>query len=400
MTSALLFAAVLTLAAGPEVDVATLDGSTVKGELRSVAGTTLVLGVPDGERTVALDQVLTVGFPSPTPSPPPAPAKSVRVLFADGGWLACRDVGRTQRRATLTLPDGQTVELPLASIRAIRFQPDDAAIDEKWKELVEKPTPKDLLVVRNADVLDRLEGSVGKIEPQTLTFFVGDSEVPIPRDKPKLFGLVFSSAEKSPVVVQCTARLLGGDRLPLTAVAISEQSLRATLAGGGTLTLPLAAVASLDFGGGKVTPLASLEPKQQEHTPFFDGSVFAVHRNRNDEGEPIRLAGQSFATGLVIHSKTRIVYRLSGDYRRFVATAGIEETVAGLDEQGLPRADLELTISADGRELLRRRVTGIDEPFPLDLDVTGARELTILVDFGENLDISDHLALGDARLIK
>ena len=74
--------------------------------------------------------------------------------------------------------------------------------------------------------------------------------------------------------------------------------------------------------------------------------------------------------------------------------------VRRLYEDGFNRGDLDLVISADGKELFRRNVKGSDPPIPLDLDVTGARELTIFVDFAGDWDISDHLALGNARLIK
>jgi hypothetical protein len=45
-------------------------------------------------------------------------------------------------------------------------------------------------------------------------------------------------------------------------------------------------------------------------------------------------------------------------------------------------------------------VTGRDKAFPVDLDITGVKRLKILVDFGEEMDIADHLNLCDARLTK
>jgi hypothetical protein len=45
-------------------------------------------------------------------------------------------------------------------------------------------------------------------------------------------------------------------------------------------------------------------------------------------------------------------------------------------------------------------VTGREQAFPIELSVAGVRRLKILVDFGEQMDIADHLNLCDARLTK
>mgnify|MGYP003493769952 CR=1 FL=1 len=65
-----------------------------------------------------------------------------------------------------------------------------------------------------------------------------------------------------------------------------------------------------------------------------------------------------------------------------------------------PRGDVHVVIQGDGKTLLETDVKGSDNPQPVDLDVSGIRDLDILVDFGADLDISDHLDLCDAKVIK
>jgi len=105
------------------------------------------------------------------------------------------------------------------------------------------------------------------------------------------------------------------------------------------------------------------------------------------------VGGQRFARGLALHSKTRLVYSLAGRHRRFQAWMGIDALVGR-------RGNVHVVISADGKTLLETDVKGTDKPRLVDLDVTGKRELQILVDFGGDLDIADHLDLADARLIR
>jgi hypothetical protein len=72
----------------------------------------------------------------------------------------------------------------------------------------------------------------------------------------------------------------------------------------------------------------------------------------------------------------------------------------GIDALVGRRGNVRVVISADGKPLLETDVRGIDKPRLVDLDVSGRRELQILVDFGKDLDIADHLDLADARLIR
>ncbi len=107
----------------------------------------------------------------------------------------------------------------------------------------------------------------------------------------------------------------------------------------------------------------------------------------------MRLDGVQYERGIALHSRTVAVYRLSGPYRRFQAIAGIDDRVR-------PRGNVRLIISGDGRELLAKTIAGTDAPLEIDVDLTGVRRLTIEVDFGEDLDVADHLDLCEARIVK
>jgi hypothetical protein len=61
---------------------------------------------------------------------------------------------------------------------------------------------------------------------------------------------------------------------------------------------------------------------------------------------------------------------------------------------------VELVVSADDQELFRQVIRGDQPPVMLDLDVQNANRLKILVDFGQGLDVADHLNLCNAKVIK
>ena len=65
-----------------------------------------------------------------------------------------------------------------------------------------------------------------------------------------------------------------------------------------------------------------------------------------------------------------------------------------------PSGAVQVEIKADGRTLWQSAVRAGDKPRPIDVDLTGAKRLQIVVDYGDNLDVGDELVLGDLRLVK
>ena len=379
-------------------NVSTLDGNTTSGMVAAIADGSVSLEANGKTAKFPFGTILEVRFEPSATSPSSTDKAPVAVQLADGSRLSCRQVtldGRTLVSDTIAAGKLQT---PWTAVRAVRFRELEPAIADKWKELTETAPERDLLIVRNGDVLDRLEGTISALDETTLTFLVGDTRVPIDRSKPKLFAVIPGRARPTEAKPLGELRFRNGDALTFRGLELQGENLAVHPLTGNPISVPLEQAAALDFGQGKVTFLSQIDPREKEHASYFGtefDSVFDVRVDHSDAGPqtPIRIDRQPYQRGLVIHSQTKLTYRLNGDYRRFVAVAGIEQLVR-------PQGRVTLTISADGKELFNRTISGEDAPIPLDLDVSDVRELMIFVGFGGDLDDGDHLALGDARLIK
>jgi hypothetical protein len=88
-----------------------------------------------------------------------------------------------------------------------------------------------------------------------------------------------------------------------------------------------------------------------------------------------------------------LTFDIRGEYDVLAATIGIDAETEG-------RGDCMFVVRGDGRELYRQRVRGSDEPRDIQLDVKRVRKLTLLVEPGAELDLSDHADWCDARLIR
>ncbi len=111
------------------------------------------------------------------------------------------------------------------------------------------------------------------------------------------------------------------------------------------------------------------------------------------DGGPLTLAGTVYDKGLGTHAAGEIVVELGGEYRRFTAEVGVDDEVGA-------KGTVAFEVLGDGRTLLTTGVLdGADPAFPVDMDVTGVRQLTLRVlDGGDGVD-SDHADWADARLV-
>ena len=105
------------------------------------------------------------------------------------------------------------------------------------------------------------------------------------------------------------------------------------------------------------------------------------------------MGGQTFTKGIGVHSRTELTFALGGSYEKFVATIGLDDSIR-------PRGSVEFRVLGDGNVLYDSGVlTGEDEPRNVIVDVSKVDTLTLVVDYGPDLDLCDHADWGAARLL-
>ncbi|MHC4094159.1 MAG: NPCBM/NEW2 domain-containing protein, partial [Planctomycetota bacterium] len=83
-----------------------------------------------------------------------------------------------------------------------------------------------------------------------------------------------------------------------------------------------------------------------------------------------------------------------GQFERFCATIGIDDSVR-------PRGNVVFRASGDDNVLFDSGlIGGSDEPQDIRLAVQGVSELTLMVDYGEQMDLADHADWAAARVIR
>lgn len=383
------------IAAPPQVELSTLSGQQLSGELTALDDSSLTLTKADGPVKLPLDDLLGVRFTSEASSKP-VQRDSLQVLLRDGSNFHSAKITATGRTATFSSPRLGDFTVPRPAVLGMRFDA-DRQVDDAWDKLLKRERKRDFLVIKKKGdvvVLDFLEGIVLSVGDEEVKFLLAGDEIPVPRAK--VFGVIYADRETETPKPLCEISLHHSGKLLASKLQWTGSEAKATLSAGGDVTIAATEIQNLDFSQGKIRFLSQMEPRETKYTPFFDVE-FKYQRDKNLDGDPLRLGSKTYSRGLCIHSRTSLVYRINTDYRRLQAVVGIDHAVA---MKGL--GDVHLVISDRDKKkvLFEADVKGTDDPQVIDVDVSQVRDLEILVDFGGDLDISDWLNLADARVTK
>ncbi len=399
MTPAIFVIVAGLLSAPPAIQVQTLSGRPVEGELVKLDEHQLTLNGRSGEETLLVEELMNAQFTGAKPQDTQLP---VQIGLTDGSALVGSSLISDGKQITFGSGSDQEIKIPAGAVRSVQFVPLDDAASARWNELLEQGPAADLIAVRKKDAAATtfLEGVIGQVTPETVDFRLDGDTIPVKRDRVQ--GLIYYRKQESlPADPLCVVSDRFGGRLSAKQCSLAESQLNIVTVAGVKLALPLDQVASIDFSSGKITYLSDLTAQSFEWSPYLSAAnppasvaeFYGLRRDRGRTSAALMLGGKSYSKGLALTSRSEVRYKLPAGSRSFQAIVGIDDSCGD-------RGDVVLTIRGDDRELLQSTITGKDEPQPIDLDVQGIRQLTILVDFGEEMDIADYLNMADARVTK
>lgn len=117
------------------------------------------------------------------------------------------------------------------------------------------------------------------------------------------------------------------------------------------------------------------------------------HADTSMGNNALRVGGVGYARGLGTHADSQFHIDLKSSAVRFTAMPGIDDEVRGNS------ASLRFTIIGDGQVLWRSPVLiSGRQPKPVDLDLTGVKHLSLLVDRVDGSDFYDHADWAEAKL--
>jgi len=394
--SFLLLCVALTTAHADDVsgvNIVRVDGRAVKGRLIDLTPDSLTWATPNAQR-IPLDDVLRIEMrPSHSRR---LPRQSVLYL-ANGDRLHVSPSvsdGESITASWPAFPGWKTVSIPLETVRAMRLQPPTQADTKNRlrKRLLEKTANTDLLLLANGD---EVTGELQSFSEKNFAIETNAAQSFLPRNG--VIGVRFNSelvGFPNPKGKRTLVSLTDGSRVTVDTINLKSNVFTARAVFGPTLTIPLSAVASLRLFDRRAVYLSDLKPVSTNQTPFL--SLKRPPRNdRNVLGGPLMLRGVEFPKGLGMHSRTESEYDLTAGFSSFQATIG-------LDDAAKNGGHIIYAVELDGKRVFTSTpVTGGQAAHTLKpIDVSTAKRLKLIVDFGQGGDIRDYANWCDAVLIR
>lgn len=387
------------------VSVQTVQQRRLQGDLAAFAlNRGMVLKTSDSkESEIDIEQVVRLEFVREYLSPNDSRDDRVAIHMRNGDLLfGALQTGHTPERLTLSVPPLGTLNVPLESVAAIRWpgagQPDVAReVKHTTRSSANPQRPaalslEDIVTLTNGD---QVKGFIDSISATNIAIESAGSQrrlgVSLVRDIQ--FAASGDEREQRLPSKYAVISLAGGHRLSVTAARLDDEIIRANWMPAGDVDIPLSRILSLDVFGGRWQWLSQLEPVSYEHTPAIS-LHWDFQRDRNVLGKPMTIAGEHFARGIGVHSRSVLTYELAGGYREFV-------TSLGLDDSAGPLADVDVAIRIGGRPVYRKEHLKSGQlEGPLRFPLNGAKRLELIVNFGANGDVQDRFNWADSALIR
>jgi hypothetical protein len=288
--------------------------------------------------------------------------------------------------------------IPLTAVSVVWLAPPDLAGKPELflRRLAQQERTQDILLRTNGD---KIEGTFKGLKDQVFRIEVKGQKV-VEVSQNKVAALAFNTelvSRERPKGIHGHLVLEKGCRLLITSARLEDNgtALWGKLPFGATFTVALDQVAALDYRQGCATYLSDLKPTSYRHTPFL-GETWPYVADGSVANRPLQLGGNTYDKGLGMHSQSRLTYAIPSGSRFFESLVGFDEAT-GRKGRARIRVLLDGKPANIGRE---KELTGRDKPLAVRVDVSKARELTLVVDFGSRGDVQAHVNWVDARLIK
>ena len=328
--------------------------------------------------------------------PPPVPARSF-VLLVNGDVIPFNGIRLNDERFVLNPLIGNTKEIRLnpSQVALVWFSGPDAERhpDKLRRTLAAGQRTRDRILLQNGDTL---EGTITAMDEKVVRTEVDKRNQELPISKMAIIAMNTELASRrKPNGPYVRVVLANGGRLSLSSATADGETLSGKLTSGIPIHVNVRDLVSLSIFQGCAEYLSDMKPSKVEQTPYLDSTLAPV-LDGTAKDRDLRVGGGRYDKGIGMHGACRMTFDLRGAFKRIESLVALDDVTG---REG--RARVEVLVDGKAQQLgLERDLTHRNGPLTVRVDVTGAKQLTLVVDFGERGDVQADVNWVDARLIK
>ena len=394
------------------VAITTLAGDVIEGNLKAIAFEEFTVASAQETTKIRFDQLSTVEF-GPKNKVPPQPRVSIRLV--DGSVLYSTSLGINSNQLFIETHCGAKLKIASRNVEAIRFKTyeDELNLSKQWRTILADDSRQgDAIVINRDGELDTVEGIVGKLAEEKLTFSIEDRTARVPVSKMDAVLFYHASGREFGSAV-CELILTDQSRLRLNKLEWVDSLLSGQAVCGSTFEVPLDKISKLNFSLGRDTLLSSLKPSTNDWRPLITSSAILeklrrmklARTNESFSGQPLSLKyhtdsglsflakNKQFENGFAIQGGGKLAFALNGQYDRLTGTIGFDPAAS-------TSGNVRLKILLDGKSVLEKEMIHrlMKQPIELDLNVKNASRVVFQVDYNDGRSTGDQIHLVDLRV--
>jgi len=329
------------------------------------------------------------------------PRRGPLLALADGGLLAADVLGADKDRLDVDSELFGRLNLPLDALSGVVFSLPGAGRERErlLGRLAAAAGDSDRLLLENGDELAGTLESIGD-KLAKLQTDAGLANVELGRVSAVIFNprLRGKPESKTP----CTwLGFADGSRLHAKSFSVLSLGEGQGARVGETVQFsvlgqnwksPLKSLAYIQPLSGHALYLSDLKPAEYRHVPYLS-ITWPYQFDRNALGGDLRAGGRLYLKGIGMHSAARLNYALPPGAKRFQAEVALDDAAGG-------DGSVRFRVFVDGKEIYASSpVRGEMPPAPIDVDVSAAKRLDLVVDFADRADVQDRADWLNARLV-
>lgn len=207
------------------------------------------------------------------------------------------------------------------------------------------------------------------------------------------YGVVFGAPAAAPVRAPAALITIDGGRFRGRIVSADAENLTFDSTAFAAAVFPWRVIRSVDLQSERVEFLSDLVPSRIEQQSM-PGANWKPRMNMTVTGKPIRLGGKVYGKGIGVHARNRMMFDLNGEFERFSADVGIDDSTGDA-------GSVVFRVIADEKLLFESSVMrGGAAPASISVNVSGAKTLVLLCEEADNLDLADHAVWANAMLVR
>ena len=383
------------------------DGSQFDGVMLGLSSDTASFTIAGEAKSFPVDSISQIRFSDQLES---SSEFTKRVTFVDGSALICTSVILKDRQLQAKTESGIEFKANSRLLDYVRFSSEPGESLEMWRETANEARESDALIVLKDQKLQAIEGIIGDVSADSVSFTVGERNADVKRSR--LSGMLFYrrvTDEFAPPL--CTLDLIDGSSIQVRSIDINEKEIKVNSAAGISFSLTADAIVTIDFGSNRHVWLSDLEPATNDWTPLLASPAildslkqFSVARiDKSFTGKPLSIlmsdedsgsvSSKEFSKGFSIKGGGKISFLLSNQYLRLTGSTGF-------DPNANAAGKVKLIVQIDGKNRIEEVLdaANMERPFEFDIDLSGADRIVFQVDYFDRRAVGDILHAVDMKL--